>query len=152
MKSFAWQTAEYVHTEKSNDWYWTVGIITAALVIVSIIFGNPLFAIVLAIGTFTLTIFASRHPNTISVQIDEKGLAIDKTLYPFPTLDSFYLDENHYHGPRLILKSKKVVMPLVSVPVKYHDLNELRAFLISHLKEQVFNQSVMQTLLERLGF
>ncbi|MDE1874634.1 MAG: hypothetical protein KGI79_01750 [Patescibacteria group bacterium] len=155
MKDFRWQTPEYVHVEKTSDWYWTVGIIAAALVIVSVIFGNALFGLVLAIGAFALTMFASRPPRVISVEISDRGIMIDKTLYPFPTLESFYVDEEHHHGPRLILKSRKVVMPLIAVPVALESEGErdgLRAFLSAHLKEEIFDQGILQTIFDRLGF
>lgn len=152
MESFTWRTAEYVHKEKTSDWYWTVGIITVALVVVSIIFGNTLFGIVLAIGAFTLTMFASREPNDISVDVTVKGISIDKTLYPFTSLQSFYVDEHHAHGPRLLLKSKKVVMPLIAIPVHTDHVDDLKTFLSSRLKEEVFNQGIIHTLLERIGF
>jgi len=152
MESFSWQTPEYHHKVKNSDWYWTVGIIAGALIITAIIFGNVLFGLVLAIGTFTLTMFAAKKPNTISVDVTEKGVRVEKTLYPYSTLESFGLEEEHHHGPRLFLKSKKVVMPLIMVPVRTHDLDGLRILLSKHLKEEMFEQSLMQTLFERLGF
>ena len=133
MKNFFWHAPEYPHKEKSSDWYWTIGIISAALVVTSIIFGNVLFGLVLGIGAFTLTMLASRKPGIVSVEINDKGVAVDKTLYPFAAIDSFY-------------------MPLIAVPVRYKDLEELRTFLSSHLKEEVFEQGIIQTIFDRLGF
>jgi hypothetical protein len=152
METFTWQTPEYHHQTKSKDWYWTVGIITAALVITAAIFGNVLFGLVLAIGVFTLTVFTARKPNTVTVIVDNKGVRVDKTLYPYSTLEAFGLDTEHHHGPRLYLKSKKVMVPLVMIPVRTEDLDGLRILLVKHLKEETFEENLMQTLLERLGF
>lgn len=152
MKEFSWQAPEYTYKEKTSDWYWTVGIITAALVVTAIIFGNTLFGIVIAIGAFSLSLFASRKPNIVSVHISEKGIKIDKTLYPFHTIDSFYLHTEHPTGPKLLLKSKKMVMPLVSVPVNHNDHETLREFIAKHLKEEVFEEGLLQTIFDGLGF
>lgn len=152
MTKFSWQTPEYVHFEKSNDWFWTVGIITTALVITTVIFGDILFGIVLAIGAFTLALFASRKPNIISVDVTEKGVIIERTLYPYSALESFSVDEIHHHGPRLILKSKKKVVPLVTVPIQHDDLEGLREYLETHLKPETFEQNLMHTIFEKLGF
>ncbi|HEY4500355.1 MAG TPA: hypothetical protein VJH25_01025 [Candidatus Paceibacterota bacterium] len=152
MKNFSWQAPEYPYKKKSTDWYWTVSIISTALVVTAVIFGNVLFGVVIAIGVFTLTMFASRKPDIISVEINDKGIAVDKTLYPYQSIESFYLDENH-HGPRLIIKSKKVVVPLIAIPLSRNENpDDLRAFLSAHLKEEVFEQGIMQTLFDRLGF
>ena len=152
MKSFSWQTPEYLYRPKTSDWYSTVGILTAAFVVTAIILGNALFGVVIAIGAFSLTLFASRKPSTVSVSINDKGIFVGKTLYPYASLDSFGIDEAPHRETRLLLKSKKVVMPLIAVPVEYHDLDELREFLLHHLKEEVFEQSFLQTVFERLGF
>jgi hypothetical protein len=152
MKNFSWQAPEYHHTVKTKDWYWTIGIISAALVITAVIFGNVLFGLVIAIGTFTLTMFASRKPDIISAEVSEKGIVVNKTLYPFSAIESFSIDESHHHGPRLIIKSKKVIVPLIAVPLADIDLEDLHTFLSTHLKDEVFEQGLMQTIFDRLGF
>lgn len=152
MKSFSWQTPEYVHTERGQDWYWTVGIIAAALVATAIIFGDVLFGVVIAIAAFTLALFASRPPRTIDVEVGDKGVVISKTLFPYQSLESFSVDTVHHRGPRLVLKSKKPLVPLVTVPVMDVDPEALKSFLERHLVPETFEQSLMQTLFEKLGF
>ncbi len=150
MKEFSWQTPEHIHTKKNEDWYWTVGIVIAAIVIVAIIFGDFLFGLVIAISAFALALLNARPPRTIDVEVDAKGVNIDKTLYPFATLDAFYVDEVHHRGTRLMLKSKRVVMPLIIVPVPENS-EDLRLFLVDHLKEEAFKESLLQQLFDRLG-
>ena len=152
MEHFSWQTPEYFHTKNNPDWYWTVGIISAALTITAIIFGNVLFGLVIALGTFTLTMYSARKPRLISVEASSKGIRVDKTLYPYSTLESFGLDLEHHHGPKLFLKSKKVMMPLIAIPLSLDDIDGLRILLAKHLKEESFEPSLMQAVFDRLGF
>lgn len=152
MNQISWETHEYFHNIKTAEWYWTVAIITGALAITCIIFGNFLFALVLAIGVFALTLFSVRKPNVIRVVLDDRGVLADKILHPYDTLDAFGMDENHHSGPRLLLKSKKVVVPLVSIPVSGHSADEIRVFLKKHLKEETIDQGFLHHLLEKLGF
>ncbi|HEU0080810.1 MAG TPA: hypothetical protein VFQ72_02180 [Candidatus Paceibacterota bacterium] len=152
MAKFSWQTPEYIHFEKSNDWYWTVGIITAALVVTAIILGDILFGVVLAIAAFTLAVFASRPPNVVSVEVTDRGVVIGKTLFPYAELESFSVDEEHHHGPRLVLRSKKPIVPLITVPIMHDGLDDLREHLERHLRSEKFPQNFMHTVFERLGF
>ena len=46
----AWEAPEYYHTDKTADWFWTLGIITVTIVIVSLLLGNILFAIFVLIA------------------------------------------------------------------------------------------------------
>ncbi len=153
MKNFSWQAPEYSYGKKSRDWYWTVGIISAALVATAVIFGNVLFGVVIAVGAFTLTMFASRRPDTITVEINDKGITAGKTLYPFSAIESFSMDEDGGTGRRLIIKSKKMFVPIIAVPISSEqNTDNLRSFLAAHLKEEAFERGVMQTLFDRLGF
>ncbi len=152
MKNFSWQVPEYVHSEKSSDWYWTVGIIAASLVVVSIIFGNVLFALVIALGVFILTLFSVRKPKIVSIEITEKGIRMDKTLYPFATLESFGVDEHHHHGPKLHLRSKKRIVPIITIAVHPEDMENIKEILETQLKEEMFDQSIIHNLFERIGF
>ncbi len=152
MNGLSWVTHEYVHKPKTSEWYWTVGIITAALVVTCIIFSNFLFAIVLTISVFALTLFSVRKPNNVNIALGEKGVRVDTILYPYSTLDSFGIDEEHHDGPLLFLKSKKAFMPLVSIHIKEHTPSEVREFMKKHLKEEHFEQSFFHSLIEALGF
>ncbi|MFA6158543.1 MAG: hypothetical protein WC763_02860 [Candidatus Paceibacterota bacterium] len=151
MKEFSWHTHEYVHREKTQDWFWALGIVAAAAAITSVIFGNILFAIVIVIGAFVIALFAARKPNVVSVEVNDKGVLIEKTLYPFKSLKSFWIDEDHRDGARLILVSQKVIMPYIMVPVAHDEIDMLRAFLETHLESEPFEESPFQVLLDRLG-
>ena len=152
MKDISWRTPEYRHRERGSDWYWTVGIITAALVVMCIIFGNTLFALVLAIGAFMFSFFGSQKPKVVDVEVGSKGITIDKTRYPYLSLDSFGTHDIQDDEVRIILKSKKVLMPLIAIPAPADQIDEIREILAAHLKEEAFEQSFTQTIFERFGF
>lgn len=68
------QTYEYEYNERNPDWFWAVGIITIALSITAIILHNVLFAFVIVLSGFVLSLYAARPPKEIDVIIDEKGI------------------------------------------------------------------------------
>lgn len=152
MKSFSWHTHEYVYREKTQDWFWVVGIISVAIAVTSIIFGNILFALVILIGAFVMALFAARKPNVVEIDINEKGIIIDKEKYPYHELRSFWIDETHYDGIRLVVRLKKSLMPYIMIPITRDDIDEIRTFLETKLDSEPFKESAVQMLFERLGF
>ncbi len=92
-----WQGYEYTHHKKSSDWFWVLGIVALSSAVVAIVFANILFALFILIGAFTLALFATKNPHLIHFEINKRGVAIDNTLYPFTTLESFWIDEDE-HG------------------------------------------------------
>lgn len=152
MKSFSWHSLEYIHREKGSDWFWVLGIAAGAIAITSIIFGNVLFAIVVIVGAFVLALYAARQPNMVAIEVNEKGVVVDRTLYPFKHLRSFWIDDEHKDGARLVLRSKKAIVPYIVVPIGHDDLDELRGFLESKLEAEPFEENPIHALFERLGF
>jgi len=147
-----WDAHEYEHKERSPDWFWAVGIISVSLVIASIIFGNIILGILILISVATLSLFASRPPSTLRVTIDEKGITRDKVHYPYQTLQSFWIDTEHPHK-KIILRSEKLLMPLIIVPLGDEvDLEELHEKLSFCLPEEFHSLPFVEKIIEYLGF
>jgi hypothetical protein len=147
-----WDAHEYEHKERSSDWFWAVGIVSISLAITSVILGNIIFGILVLLSAFTLSLFASRPPSTLHVTIDEKGITRGKVRYPYQTLQSFWIDTDHPHK-KIILRSEKLFMPLIIVPLGDEvDLEELHENLSRFLSEEFHSLPLIERILEYLGF
>lgn len=151
---FIWEAHEYVFQEKTSDWYWAVGIVVVSVAVLVIIFGNLLLALLILLSGFVLALFASKKPDLVRFEVSKKGIMIDKTLYPYGTLDSFWVEDNDHLGfhSKLLIKSQKVVMPLIVIPLEGTNPEEVRDFLLDHLLEEHHSESIGKHILERLGF
>src|SRR3989344_5288870 len=151
-KPLHWQAYEYELRERSTDWFWAVGIITVAIVVTAIIFNNVLFALVMFLGGFSLSLYAARPPHIMDIVLDEVGVRVNDYFYPYRTLESFWVEE-HIEIPRLFLKSQRLIMPYIIVPLD-EDLDpaKVKRFLERHLPEVFHSESIFEKLLERLGF
>jgi hypothetical protein len=152
VRSIYWEAPEHNHIEKSGDWFWILGIIAVTGAIVSIIFGNILFSIMILLGATTMALVGSREPRIIPFEVSGRGIRIDKTLYPYATLESFYLDEENHVNPQLILKSRKMFVPLLIMPIpgEYADL--IDSTLGERLPEEELEEPLSHKLLEFFGF
>lgn len=153
--SIKWQGHEYVHSEKSADWFWTLGIIAVAAAVAAILFGNALFALLILLGAGVAGMYAARHPDEVTFELSNKGLRTDDTLFPYGSLDAFWIDDEDPDDdipPKLILRSKKVLMPLLIVPIPFEiPQTEVRALLLQYLPETRLEEPVAHKLMERLG-
>lgn len=147
-----WYAHEYEHKERSQDWFWSVGIITIAIAIATVIFGNVIFAIFILTAVFSLALFINRPPEDVHVVINERGISRDRIHYPYSTLRSFWIDIEHSH-PKILLSSEKIFMPLIVVPLAEGvDVEELNEVLSQFLEEQYHTLPLPERLLEFLGF
>lgn len=147
-----WDAHEYEHKERSADWFWAVGILTISLAVASIIFGNIIFAILLLLSAFSLALFINRPPATIHVVLDDTGITRNKVKYFYSTIHGFWIDSEHPH-PKIILRSRKLLMPLVIIPIEFDaDVERLRTALDHYLPEEYMRLPLTEILLEYLGF
>lgn len=148
----SWKALEYKRKEKTADWYWAVILMSLAIIIVSFMMHNTFFAILILISTIILVSFSVTIPKFVEVSINQKGIKVEKDLYPFASLDSFWVESIDEDNPKILLKSKKVIMPLIIIPIEeYHPL-DVREFLLQYLKETEMHESFSQKIMDKLGF
>lgn len=147
-----WDAHEYEHKERSSDWFWAVGILSVAIAIASVIFGNIIFGILVLVAAFALSLFASRPPGVLHVIVNEKGVTRGRIHYPYHTLQSFWIDTDHPHK-KIIMRSEKLLMPLIIVPLNDEvDAEQLHENLSKFLTEEFHNLPFIERVLEYLGF
>lgn len=153
MDTLSWDTVEYLHQEKTSDWYWIVGIVSLSIAIIAVIMNNVIFAILIIVSSFTLMLFASRKPSLVEVDIDSTGIRVGKTMYPYRHLDSFWV-ETRENNDRILLKSKKVLVPLIIIFIEEDQVHpsDVREMLMKYLPEEEHSEPFLEKLLVYLGF
>lgn len=149
-KKILWRAPARAVVHKTADWYWIFGIIGMACAGAFIIIGNVLFGIVVILGLFTTTLLSFKRPPIVEVEIQEKGIRTDSTFLPFTTIEGFCIEET-VSQKKLLLKSKKLFMPLIVLPIGTVDTTELKNELSKNIKEELIEESTLVKLLERLG-
>ena len=146
-----WNAPEHYYYKRSADWYWAVGIVAITCAALAFIFGNVIFGILILVAAFALSIHAANPPRIVRYQINDRGIVIDDTLYPFLTLDSFWIDHLH-HEPKILLKSLKFFMPFISVPIAEVDPEDVRTVLLKYIAETEHIEPLSLRILELMGF
>lgn len=148
----SWQALEYKRKEKTADWYWAVAIIALSVSVIAFLLGDGLFSIFIIIATITLLLFSQRNPRNIDVSMDERGLTVDRDVYPFATLEEFWVDISDRNSPKILLKSKKIIVPLIVIPIEEYHYLDIRDFLLNYLPEKEMHEPLSQKVMEKLGF
>ena len=147
-----WGAYEHEHKRRSQDWFWAMGIVTLSIAVVSVILGNVIFGVFIVIGAFALSLFLNHEPEIVNVSVSEKGITRRNVLYPYETLESFWVDVEHPHK-KILLRSKKFFMPLIVVPLADDvDAERLSRLLLRHIKTEYHALPFVERLLEYLGF
>ncbi len=146
-----WQAPEYHHYKRSVDWFWAVGIITFCLAALSFFFGNQLFGVLIIIAASILIYYTIRLPDIINYEINKRGIVVGNNLHPYLTLEAFWIETRNVE-PKIILKSKKALMPYIIIPIHDDDVDEVAIILKEFIEEKEMNEPASHKVMEYLGF
>ncbi len=147
----SWDAPEHHYKEKDNDWYWAVGIITLTIASLSFIFGNIIFGILIIVGVFALLVHGARKPEMVHIEINDRGIIVGHTLYPFLTLESFWIDA-HEQPSKILIKSVKTFMPYIIIYIEEVHPEDVRAVLLKYIAETQHHEPISVKILEKFGF
>ena len=146
-----WQSPEHHFDKKTNDWYWILGIIVLGAAVLAFYFDNFLFGIFIIIAGLTIGMLSYKETKTVTVKITAKGIVFGKSLYPWMSYRSFWIEDEHIHGYRILMHPTNSYLPLVVIPVNEEvDLNDVREILLDFLAEEFLEESLVHKWFDKL--
>ncbi|MFA5936377.1 MAG: hypothetical protein WC822_00695 [Candidatus Paceibacterota bacterium] len=147
-----WTALEYEEKERGNDWFWALGVIVVASSVASFIYGNYFFSLFLIIGGILLGGFAIKKPDLVFYELNEKGLQIRNRIYPYENIKAFWVKKEG-DNPTLFIRSERLFMPLLSMPIKQNLAEEIRnCMLLNNVPEEEMKEHVSEKIMDSLGF
>ncbi len=145
-KNISWKAFEYEYKPKSANWFWVVWILAFGIFWTAYTFSNILFGIFILISAFSISIFASRKPNLININLSSEKITIGNKIFNFESLESFWIENN-----KILLKSRKKISTYIIIPLNPEvDTEEIKEYLLERLKEEKLKESFFQILLEKI--
>jgi hypothetical protein len=150
---FEWHAQEHGYRPKSARWY--IGLATGVTAAVGLLvfLGNVLGAIAVAVVGILIYTLAQRTPDRVRYRLMVDGIAINDRLHHYQDLDSFNIVYEPGQVKTVIVRSKKILSPLVQMEIGEADPVEIRDILLEFLREDLqLQEPVTDTWARRLGF
>lgn len=159
MQKIEWSAPEYEEKNRSNDWFWALGIIIFTSSAAAVIYNNYFFAALLILSGVLLGFLAIKKPEMVAYELNEKGLVIGTSLYPYENIKSFWVQRENFDPekeklkPILFIKSERFFMPIILMPIKNIMANEIHSFLLEkNVPEEEMKETFSEKIMEALGF
>jgi hypothetical protein len=152
VRAVTWEAPEHHHIEKSSDWFWALGVLAIAGGGAAILFDNTLFGVLIILGAAVMMAVALREPDILPYAVTTRGVRVGNDLYPYSTLESFYIDDEHGLGPQLLVKSQHMLMPLIILPIPEEYVDEIDDLIGARLAEEHMEEPFAHKLMEFFGF
>lgn len=150
---FEWEGKPIDFGEKNDDWYWALGIVAVAAIIVCVLFNNILLALVILTGTLALVLETKKAPRIHKFRLAPEGIHIDDVLYPYDKIYSFsvleYLDPTL--PPALSIKTRLLLSSHLVIPILDHNPDIIYAYLEQHIPEGDHHAHMLDRFIERLS-
>jgi hypothetical protein len=151
-KKYNWSVAPYEHYERSVDWYWAMGIVSIAIIIIALVNRNYLFAFLILLGGVLIILSLRKAPDNMRIEISEQGIMINGHLYLYDHIESFWMYKDLSEAPNLLIHTRRTLFPKIVIPL-LSDMNfvEMHSFLADKIREEEQYASSIDRLAERLG-
>jgi len=148
--SLVWEGYEHIHQKKTTEWYTAVSIITIACALSALLFSNVLLSLLIVIASVSIMIHASQKPKHIEFMLNQRGVHVSDKLFPYGSLESFSIADDSAHT-KLIIKSEKLLMPFIIIPIDPDDGDTIRQFLLRFISEEKLEEPFTEQIMEYLG-
>lgn len=146
-----WHSPEHHFDKKANDWYWMLGGICLGASVLAFYFGDFLFGVFIIIAGFTVGMLSYKETKVVPIKIATKGIVFDRYLYPWMSYRSFWIEDEHVHGARILMRPVSNFLPLAIIPINEEvDLNDVRDILLEFLEEEFLAESIVHKWFDKL--
>ena len=153
IKTIEWTTPEYKKKERTNDWFWAVGLVTIVACVLAVWFHNYVFAIFLLLSGASLVMLSITTPQHITYTIETKGLSMGREKYPWKKVKGFNIKEKEGEEySKLIIELDKYFLPIYRISVPHELIPELKENLLKVTPRIEIDESKSMMFMEKLGF
>jgi len=146
-----WHAYEHEHVERTSDWYWALGIFAVCTALISAIFGNFLFAILIIVAATTLGILAQSPPPLVDFELSDRGIRIGETMHRYEEIISFWVEDHDADPPILLVDTIKWMSPNFVIPLADMEPKLIRAYLTERCEEVPMKEPIWHKVLEFFG-
>ncbi len=136
-----WVAPEFTKYKKDKRWFVLPALAALVIIIAAFLLKNFLLVVLIILSAFVIYIYALKEPRKIKFGISGKGVQIDKRLYGFENLKSFWIFYDPPEIKEISLQSGKTFIPYIRVPLGKQNPVEIRRLLLKFLPEKPHKES-----------
>jgi hypothetical protein len=146
-----WSAYEHEHIERGSDWYWALGIVAVCAALVSLLFHDFFFSILILLAATTIGLLAQHPPELVQFELTNRGIRVGDTMHRFEEILSFWVEDHGVERPLLLVDTTKFMAPNLVIPIESIDPHDVREYLRERCEEVPMKEPVAHKILEFFG-
>ena len=153
-----WEEYSHMFFQKDKDWKLSVGIISGTITLISFMFSNITFGVLILVSTAVLLLYAFKEPKLVRSEINTKGVRVNQEFWSFTNIRYFWIEDNreHHIHSRILFATEGLLDSLLILHLPLNttndDIDTIHEELVKILPETKIQESIFQKILEYLGF
>ena len=151
-----WESYSHQNVERSDDWYWGLGVIAFFAVVVSFITANLLLALIIGLAGYLLYHYEKEPIDPkLLVKIDQRGVQLNKELYTYEKIRSFWVEDAKPEEDKpatLVLHYQRIFVPNLHVPILGPAPEAVRQLMLKHGEEERHFETFTESIFDLLDF
>ena len=151
MDKLTWQAQEFEQPERHPNWFVSLWILAAALVVGAVILKSYLLAVFIVISAGVINIYALKEPHHYTFILDTETLSVGSKKYNLADFTHFWIFERE-NGNFLVLEGKKILNSHLEIPLANTDTDAAKRLLLNTIEEKEIEESLIDLLAKKLKF
>ncbi len=148
----SWRAAEYEHTHHDSWWFLKIGIAGLIFLAFAIWQKNFFFGVFIVIASAVILTHNKREPNVIDFRVSEKGVRIANQLYEYNEFQHFSVRKRPGKLDEIVFKRKIMFNPFLHIPADSRTIWDAREIIKRKIQEVEHDSSLLDVLLDLIGF
>jgi len=132
-----WHFQEFEKHDRSPLWYFIMFGISIALLVVSVITSNFLFAVIIVMFVVMILIQDKKIPAEIEIKIMDAGIEIGNKFFQYRDLKEFFIVYEPPILSNLFIRPKNKLTPTFNIPLLDQNPLKVRDTLLEFLSEDI---------------
>ncbi|MDD5083985.1 MAG: hypothetical protein PHT88_03595 [Candidatus Moranbacteria bacterium] len=144
-KLLQWETLEFEPQDISRSFYMWIGIFLLLTILYALATNSPIMAITFILIGIMGFVTLEQDPKMIRCAITTEGVILDKELYVFENIQSFWIVYEG-HEKYISLQTTGKLTAFVHVPLGNENPNEARTILLKYVPEEKHEPTLIDTI------
>ncbi len=148
-----WRTKEYNYYPKGYIWK-TIFFLISLIIIVIFVFWlkNYSLTILTIASLITFYILAHKKPKEITILINNKGIKVGRSFFPYKNIKSFWIFYQEKGDKELSLRIKALLTPDLKILIGNQNPIQLRRTLLQYIPEEEHTESLLDIILKIIRY
>ncbi|HSX41087.1 MAG TPA: hypothetical protein VLF21_00395 [Candidatus Saccharimonadales bacterium] len=149
--SYSWQASEFIFHQKTNSWYVTLWLVTAAICLVLGLLAQWLAVAMVVVMALAVVVYSRKEPRTLGYAVDDHGVSVEGKVTAYKLFRSYSIHQD-LSWQTIDLEPTQRFVPRLTLLCENENIEQIASILAQHLPRVQRSPDLVERLTRYLKF